>query len=422
MDGCDEAEGGPVRTINGLHKENKGFSWDWELSHHITDPTGGVCMLDTLLTDVENRRWYPKLREQFGPHFLIVIRMYPEMGWAGDIGFHWTDVDPQAWARQCAFRLNDDRLRYNGLTPFEDPYVIITPYNEQDLAIEGHSGAAVLERPHIELGVWRYIWETDYAWNQAFRALGPKCAIGSAAMAGGHDIVGYPPEWEYNIPEARRYLNDCDVICLHAYFGKDGSGTRPDNGGWWGALRCLRPVGQREAQGDPPIGGRTDPGGIVTQYPTKPFIVKEFGNFMHYETATTDMTMRGYHECYSAYSQSGRCLLVTSFIWNSADEHRENRIRGNGPLTQRLQEMQRYAACDWPPRQEEPTMAETFEYKLAFADYARQHPEIGKPTSDISYYRAVNDGGHQLITQWCEKGKLEYNEGAGFVAFFPAAR
>lgn len=339
-----------MRTINGIHAENKGFSWDVEERDRITDASGGICMLDTLLTDVENGWWYPKLRAQFGPQFLIVIRMYPEAGWANNAGFHWTEVNPEAWAKQCSLRLNDERLQYNGLTPFEDPYVIVTPYNEQDLAAEGHSGAAVMGRPHIELGVWRYIWETNYRWNQAFRALKPGCAIGSAAMAGGHDIVGYPPEWEYKIPEATRYLNDCDVICLHAYLHPDGRGTRPDNGGWWdGALRCLRPKGQREAQGDPPINGMTDPGGIVVQYPHKPFVVKEFGNFCHHDTATVERTMQGYNECYRAYSESGRCLLVTPFLWNSGDEHRENRIRGNWPLTRALQGMQRYPAADWPP-------------------------------------------------------------------------
>lgn len=64
---------------------------------------------------------------------------------------------------------------------------------------------------------------------------------------------------------------------------------------------------------------------------------------------------------------------------------------------------------------------EQYEFKLAFAGYAAQHPEIGKATSDISYYHNTNPEGHQLITQWCEKGKLEYNEGAEVVGFFPFA-
>jgi hypothetical protein len=413
-----------LRAINGLHKENKGFSWDWEEGHRITAANGGVCMLDTLLTDVENGWWYPKLRAEFGPTFLIIIRLYPETGWPDpNMGFKWPNVDPVVWAREGVRRLTQERLRYNGLTPFEDPYVIVTPYNEQDLADEGHAGAAVIGRPHIELGVWRYIWETNYRWNQAFRALKPGCAIGSAAMAGGHDIVGYPPEWEYKIPEAQRYLNDCDVLCIHAYFGKDGSGTRPDNGGWWVGLRALRPVGQREAQGDPPINGMTDPGGIVTQYPTKPFVVKEFGNFCHHDTATVERTMQGYNECYRAYSESGRCLLVTPFLWNSGDEHRENRIRGNWPLTRALQEMHRYPACEWPAINLHPglpdssggeTVGEQFEYILGFAEYAKAHPEIGKPISPLMY--DANGTG----VQYTETGMLHWVKASNRVLFFRA--
>ena len=414
-----------TRSINGIHAENKGFSWDWEQRDRITSPNGGICILDTLLTDVENDWWYPKLRQNCGPRFLIIIRMYPECGWPNpSVGYHWTDITPAAWALECARRLDDERLRYNGLTPFEDPYVIVTPYNEQDLAIEGHSGAATLDCPQIDIGVWRYMWETNYAWNQAFRKLGPKCGIGSAAMAGGHDVIGFPPDYEYRLAEAKRYVTDCDVIMLHAYFYPDGRGTRPDNGGYWTAIRCLRPPGYREkVQGDPIINGIPDPGGIVMQYPNKPFIVKEFGNFRHYDASGPGVavTMQGYNECYRAYSATGRCLLVTPFLWNSGDEHRENRIRGNWPLTQALQNMQRYPACEWPYKQGGETVAQ-YEFKLAFAEFAAKHPEIGKATSDISYYRPVNNEGHQLITQWCEKGKLEYNEGAGYVAFFPAVR
>ena len=66
-------------------------------------------------------------------------------------------------------------------------------------------------------------------------------------------------------------------------------------------------------------------------------------------------------------------------------------------------------------------MGEQYQFKLAFAEYAAKHPEIGRATSDISYYPPSNREGHQLITQWAEKGKLEYNEGAGVVGFFPFA-
>ncbi len=74
-----------------------------------------------------------------------------------------------------------------------------------------------------------------------------------------------------------------------------------------------------------------------------------------------------------------------------------------------------------PPAQPQGGETVDYQYKLAFAEYAKAHPEIGKATSEISYYPPSNPEGHQLITQWCERGKLEYNEGAGVVGYFPFA-
>lgn len=63
----------------------------------------------------------------------------------------------------------------------------------------------------------------------------------------------------------------------------------------------------------------------------------------------------------------------------------------------------------------------SYVYKGAFADFAKSHPEVGKATSDISYYPASNPEGKQMIVQWCEYGKLEYNEASGTVCFFRRA-
>ena len=64
-----------------------------------------------------------------------------------------------------------------------------------------------------------------------------------------------------------------------------------------------------------------------------------------------------------------------------------------------------------------------YTWKEAFAPFAAANPDVvGDCASEISYYRAVNNGGHQLITQFGTKAKLEYNEGAGFVAAFPFVR
>lgn len=344
-----------ARTINGIHRENKGWSWDWERSLQITGPTGGSTILDTLLTDVENGWWYPQLRRVMGTEHLIHIRCYSETGWEDPLyGRHWCDVDPAAWAAECVRRLSDERLRYNGLRPIDDPYVVVSFANEQDLAVEGHAGAATWEHPTLDAATYNAIWQWGYAVNGYFRDMAPdaKCLIGSNPLAVGHDLRDCPPDFEYQMAWAEAYLATCDVIMLHAYFNADGTGTREDNGGYWVGIRCLRPAGYREAvQGYPPVGGIPDPGGVAVQYPDKPFIVSEFGNFRHDDASGLGVTttLQGYRECYQAYSDSGRCALVTPFLWNSADEHKQNRIRGNTLLTNGLIALQRYAACDWPP-------------------------------------------------------------------------
>lgn len=346
-----------MRTINGLHREGKGYSWDWEESLKITDPLGGTTMLDVLLTDVENGWWYPQLRRELGPQHLIHIRMYPETGWTDPkFGRHWNEIKAWIWADECMRRLTDERLRYNGLLPIDDPYVIVSFANEQDLQIEGHPDAATMADPSIDIDVYRQMFRWSAAVRREFKHLRPDhgCKLGTDPLAGGHDVRGYPPDYEYQLPEFKDLLGLCDVILLHAYFFPDGTGCWGDNEGFWHGIRCCRPPGYREhVQGYAPIGGIPDPGGVAMQYPSKPFAVTEFGNFRHFDSSDTsvNITMQGYNKCYEVYSQTGRCALVTPFLWNSGDEHRENRIRGNWPLTRALQQMQRYPACEWPYQQ-----------------------------------------------------------------------
>jgi hypothetical protein len=343
------------------------------------------------------------------------------MGWPEvAIGRHWCDIAPSTWAAECVRRLSLERLRYNGLRPIDDPYVVLSFANEQDLQIEGHIGAASGADPTIarEVYVEMFNWSTNV--RREFRRLAPhaKCLIGTDPLAGGHDVKGCPPDYEYQLPAFKDLLAQCDVTLIHAYFNPDGTGTREDNDGYWVGARCTRPKGYREwGQGHAPINGIPDPGGVAMQYPTVPFMITEFGNFRHYDASEAGVviTMRGYHECYDAYSKTGRCALVTPFLWNSGEEHRQNRIRGNGLLTQRLQDMQRYAACDWPPRQED-AMPETFEYVLGFAEYARNHPEIGKPTSPLMY------DANGTATQYTERGMLQWNKASNQTLFFAAAR
>lgn len=61
-------------------------------------------------------------------------------------------------------------------------------------------------------------------------------------------------------------------------------------------------------------------------------------------------------------------------------------------------------------------MPETFEYVLGFAEYARQHPEIGKPVSPLMY--DANGTG----VQYTERGMLHWVKASNTICFFAAAR
>ncbi len=61
------------------------------------------------------------------------------------------------------------------------------------------------------------------------------------------------------------------------------------------------------------------------------------------------------------------------------------------------------------------TQMEEYEYTFGFAEYARTHPEIGKPTSPLQY----DANGNGL--QYTKKGKLEWNKASNQVGFFPFA-
>lgn len=62
-----------------------------------------------------------------------------------------------------------------------------------------------------------------------------------------------------------------------------------------------------------------------------------------------------------------------------------------------------------------------YQWKGAFIPFAAAHPEVGKPVSDIAYFKPVNAEGKQMIVQFSENGKLEYDEASGRVYFFKAA-
>lgn len=397
------------------------MAWDNEQMFGIMAPGGPFTMLDTLLTDIENGRWWPMLRARSGPEPLIHIRMYPEAGWADpQYHPHWNALDPRLWAIDCRYRLS----AIPGL--LDDPNVILSFCNEPDLAGEGHPGAAGgANGDNVPSEVYREIWEWYSVVVRTWRRDLPdaRCAISTPPLAAGHEPPDRPPDWEYTMPEFEALVEVCDVLNVHAYFLPDGSGATEAEDGYWRGMRCLRPPGYRETvQGLPPVGGFPDPGGLCMQYPNKPFLMSEFGNFAHdrADDVSVARTMAGYHVCYQAYSKSGRCLGVTPFLWNSGDEHKANRIRGNVPLTQALQNMTRYPACEWPYKNGGIMPEFVFAFK-ALADELGADV-VGEPLEDQG---PQNYDAFKNVVLFTTKGIMFYNERlnkAHFVAgVFPKA-
>jgi murein DD-endopeptidase MepM/ murein hydrolase activator NlpD len=279
---------------------------------------------------------YPQIRQALGAGVLVHVRMYTP---------NWYALDAKQWAAECVEHLR----AIPGL--LDDPMVIITPANEQDLAAEGHPGAATEQYNNPTKEVYDYIWTWDTTWTIEFRRLAPTTPVKlfTAPLAGGHEPAGYPPDYEYQLATFAEYLSRCDGISAHGYCVANWTGHSPETGGYWAALRPLRPEGYRERDGTPKIHNLSDPGGLMVQHPEYPCLISEFGNWNHFDAggAAVAATIEQYKVVYEAYSDSGRCIGITPFIWDTGDEHRYNRIRGNSALAQGLVGLPRYEGAGW---------------------------------------------------------------------------
>ena len=318
-------------SLNGMHIENIRVGQDSASRDAIIGRDGAATLLHLQAAQV-----YPQIRADLGPDVLVHVRMYTP---------NWYALTAKSWATACVSMLRD----VPGL--LADPNVIITPANEQDLACEGHPGAATEQYPFPTKEVYDYIWNWCAEWTVEFRRLVPdtKVKLFTAPMAGGHEPAGYPPDWEFQLSSFQSYLAHCDGISAHGYCNRNWTGHSEASGGYWAALRPLRPAGWRERDGTPKIRNLADPGGVMAQYPRYPCLISEFGNWNHYDAGGSAIaaTIEQYRAVYQAYSDSGRCIGITPFIFDSGDEHRENRFAGNDVLIRGLMDLERYEACGW---------------------------------------------------------------------------
>lgn len=335
------------RPISSVHSPSIGMLSNREEMLKLA--CGGMVGLDIWYAstiddpDLGRPTIYQWLRHHLGPDAVLGVRMYPEAGWLDGQSRHWCDVAPESWAQECVRRL----LEIPGL--LDDPNVVVSPFNEPDLENEGWRWDWPTSPSPDD---YRFIWAYQGVWLSEIRQRLPSAKVryGTVPLAGGHEPFGYPPDWEYSIPEAHQAIDAFDVLWLHQYLPREadanGFGWHENNDGYWHGLRALRPAGYREqVQGKPMLGVGPDPGGAMVQYPDKQVLFSEWGNWHHGDQGYADLTLTEFRYCYERYSLTGRVLMLAVFIWDSGDEHAENRLRDNWPLIHGLQDIE-YPAAD----------------------------------------------------------------------------
>lgn len=336
------------------------------------------------------------------------------------IGAHVTRSTPAgaAWIAKSAIVKSIDDVGPLRAAPDSAVRVFRKFWPDQDLAAR-NGGAWMAEQIIASLGGYnhpRLYAEIVNEWKQAIGELPLLCDRTEAAVkvlhAAGYKVAGFcfssgnpttMAHWDYI--KGRGFCG-VDLVAIHEYWANAGFST-------WNALRYRRVHEYLQGQ-HPPF--------IVTEC-GRDAIAGEGGEGRP-GWRLQSIGARQYAAELVAYSteleRDSYIIGATAYTVGPWADFAAFDLEGIAPLMPAAS--QAIVIPDVPiPPQGGGTMPEQFSFKLAFADYARQHPEIGKATSDISYYRPVNTEGHQLITQWAEKGKLEYNEGAGVVGFFPFA-
>jgi hypothetical protein len=345
-----------MRDLRGIHWPNVAISQDDAAQAlRVAGPDGAITLLHTELG------WYDTLRHN-APERLIHVRMYTP---------NWTTLDPAAWAEETVKALGPRLLA--------DPFVAVSFANEQNL----HHEAGDANPGHQ----WQYQtvewYERLATWNldclRAFDALAPgrKCLTVTSALADGHEPPGYPPDGEYTIPLVREMLHAFDLVGIHPYALMH---EQPQSGAtgklaYWYMLRPFRTKGYKD---------RTDPGGVVNQYPERLFLVTETGTFTHADTARTDDTWRELATFYRACQECGRVVGITPFIWATDAAHPQNNMQPNDELRSILEHAPRYETKASLPTRGGQNVADlvkllTAELGSLFADIRGQLPDVTSP-------------------------------------------
>jgi len=344
-----------ARVVNGIHVSNSRH-WDVEQMLRAARTNGAVTILHHMMFprdelvdqygDVENAYWYGKLRWGWpaqgitpAPERFIHVRLFQP---------NWRDYEPRAVAQDAVTLLSN--WRFEGLSAdlWQDPFVGVSPCNEQNLEPVGNKEYALHAR-----------WQLDF-WAEVDRLLPKRKALSVlGAWAYGGDVQPDVPDSEYQVREVRELLTYVDVLATHPYahyeWGLDAGRATvdPARDGCWHLLRDFRPEGWRD---NVQPGRPHDIGGLLAQVPGKPLLITEAGTFRHSDRGLTQETLWAMRTLLETAAKSGRVLGVTWFIWNSGPEHAGNVIWENPDLRAGLEALPDYVTtCRVPAHAAAPT-------------------------------------------------------------------
>lgn len=260
-------------------------------------------------------------------------------------------------------------------------------------------------------------------WKQAMDELPLLCDITTAATkrlhASGYRVAGFcfssgnPTTWEHWDYLRERGFCGVDLIALHEYWASAGFST-------WNALRYRRVHEYLRGQHPPFVitecgrdaiageGGEGKPGWQMQTVSAADYA----GELLAYA---------------AELARDPYVVGATAYALGTWADFRAFDLEVVAPLIPGATGAISIPETpgDWgeqpqPTPQEGGEPVSKFTWKLAFAKWVKANPGIaGECASEISYYKPVNTDGHQLITQFGTKAKLEYNEGMGQVTAFP---
>jgi hypothetical protein len=449
-----------MRNLFAAHAPTYGYFYGVEEMMALCGKASFTALCE-IFQDRENLFWWFKFRQLY-PEMLWHIRIYPDNGrWVDGKqvwpGLNWVQLATEpgkidVYVDEIYKRLTTVRRATNedgtqwvvpGIEeqPFSCSLAAVSVMNECSLRVEGHPKGAFEERDAngnliaIKINVEQEVY--DLANNLQYEVMtrfdkkypGRKFKWLVADDATGHEPPGMAPDYQYQLPSFKRVMNYADGAVVHGYGNENEWATvrHADertrlNWLYWGPCRSVRPKGWRDAIDGVHPGG-PDLGGVATQWPGKIMWMAEFGGKRH------DIQDGGYVENLVDMWQASMDLLaprlvgLNTFIWESDDVHKGARLYPNKPLLAAINAMDKKQAAPWgqpvippvvPPTGGE-TMPDQFEYILGFAEYAKAHPEIGKPISPLMY--DANGTG----VQYTETGMLHWVKASNRVLFFRAA-